>query len=93
MLPFLAELNLEHNSLKDFKAFNIEEGWKTLRIINLNFNKIAELSPLSIPNLSEFSLIENKIEKIETFGGHPKIKKLELRKNKITSLQGLANLP
>ncbi len=62
--------------MKDFKAFNIEEGWKALRTLNLNFNKIAELVPINVPNLLEFSLVENKIEKIEGFGGHPKLKKL-----------------
>lgn len=62
--------------MKDFKALNVEEGWKTLRTLNLNFNKIAELVPFNVPNLLELSLIENKIEKVETFGGHPKLKKL-----------------
>ncbi len=62
-------------------------------MLNLNFNKVAELLPLNIPNLTELTLVENKIEKIEAFGGHPKLKKLELRRNKIGSLQGLSNLP
>lgn len=92
-LGTLAVLNLEKNNVKDFKAFSVEEGWRTLRALNLNFNKVAELLPLNIPNLAELSLIENKIEKIEAFGGHPKLKKLELRRNKIASLQGLSNLP
>lgn len=92
-LGSLAVLNLEKNNVKDFKAFSVEEGWRTLRVLNLNFNKVAELLPLNIPNLAELSLIENKIEKIEAFGGHPKLKKLELRRNKIASLQGLSNLP
>jgi Leucine-rich repeat (LRR) protein len=79
--------------VKDFKAFAVEEGWRALRVLNLNFNKVAELLPLNVPNLTELSLIENKIEKLEAFGGHPKLKKLELRRNKIASLQGLSNLP
>ena len=49
---------------------------RTLRVLNLNYNKIAELVPLNVPNLQELSLIENKIEKIETFAGHSKLKKL-----------------
>jgi Leucine-rich repeat (LRR) protein len=43
--------------VKDFKALNVEEGWKTLRTLNLNFNKIAELVPLNVPNLLELNLI------------------------------------
>ena len=48
---------MEKNNVKDFKALNIEEGWKTLRILNLNYNKVAELVPLNVPNLQELSLI------------------------------------
>jgi protein phosphatase 1 regulatory subunit 7 len=92
-LPNLVSLNMEKNNVKDFKALNVEEGWKTLRVLNLNLNKVAELVPINVPNLMELSLVENKIEKIETFGGHPKLKKLELRRNKIANLQGLSNLP
>lgn len=56
-LPNLVSLNMEKNNVKDFKALNIEEGWKTLRVLNLNYNKIAELVPLNVPNLQELSLI------------------------------------
>ena len=58
------------------KALTIEEAWKTLRVLNLNFNKLAELISIPIPNLTDLKLIENKVEKIESFGGHPKLKKL-----------------
>lgn len=30
---------------------------------------------------------------MEAFGGHPKLKVLDLRRNKIISMAGLANLP
>ena len=45
--------------------------------------------PIAVPNLNELYLTENKIEKVETFGGHPKLRILELRRNKISNLQGL----
>lgn len=63
-LTSLAVLNLEKNNVKDFKAFAVEEGWRALRVLNLNFNKVSELLPLNAPNLAELSLIENKIEKL-----------------------------
>jgi len=50
-LPNLVSLNAEKNNVKDCKALNVEEGWKTLRVLNLNFNKISELVPINIPNL------------------------------------------
>ena len=92
-LPNLASLNAEKNNVKDFKALNIEEGWRSLRVLNLSYNKISELAAVNIPNLTELSLVENKIDKMEAFGGHPKLKVLELRRNKITNLAGLAGLP
>ena len=45
-----------------------------------------------MPTLTELYLTENKIEKMENFGGHAKIKILELRRNKISSMQGLGGM-
>ena len=91
-LPNLISLNAEHNNIKDWKAFNVEEGWKTLRTLKLSYNKISELIPIAIANLTELYLTENRIEKMEGFGGHAKIKVLELRRNKINNLQGLGGM-
>ncbi len=92
-LPNLISLTADHNNVKDFKAFTVEEGWKALRVLNLSYNKIAELTSLAtVPNLNELYLTENKIEKVEGFGGHPKLKLLELRRNKISNLQGLGSM-
>lgn len=91
-LPNLETLIVEHNNVKDFKVFSgtIEEGWKNLRILNLSFNKISDLSSLAaVPNLRELYLTQNRIEKVENFGGHPKLKILELRRNKISTLTGI----
>lgn len=39
--------------LKISKAFNVEEGWKALRVLNLSYNKIPELTSLvTVPNLN-----------------------------------------
>ena len=58
----------------------------------MGYNKIGELGGLNVPNLLELVLTENRIEKMENFGGHGKLKRLELRRNKIGNLQGLAGL-
>ena len=55
-LPNLVSLNVEKNNVKDFKALNVEEGWKTLRSLNLSLNKISELAPVNIANLIELNL-------------------------------------
>jgi Leucine-rich repeat (LRR) protein len=59
----------------------------------LGYNKVVELIPIAAPALTALILTENKIEKIETFTGHPKLKKLDLRRNKVGPLQGLSNMP
>jgi Leucine-rich repeat (LRR) protein len=56
-LPVLTTLIADHNNVKDFKAFNIEDGWKSLRVLNLSFNKIADLGSLAaVPLLNELYL-------------------------------------
>lgn len=58
-------------------------------------NKITELSQIKCPNLLELDLNDNKIEKFESFDGHPKILILSLKKNRInitTSLTNMASL-
>jgi hypothetical protein len=52
-LPNLVTLIADHNNVKYFKAFNVEEGWKALRVLNLSYNKIAELTSLvTVSNLN-----------------------------------------
>lgn len=50
-LPNLITLNMDHNNVKDMKALNVEQGWKSLRKLNLNFNKLTEVIAFNIPNL------------------------------------------
>lgn len=52
-LPNLVTLIADHNNVKDFKAFTVEEGWKALRVLNLSYNKVIELTSLAtVPNLN-----------------------------------------
>lgn len=74
------------------KALANEEGFKSLKYLNLTNNKIADLTPIKVP-LVELYLNDNKIEKVETFDGHPKIRVLKLRNNKIGGLTQFANMP
>lgn len=60
-LPNLVTLIADHNNVKDLKFLNAEEGWKNLRVLNIGFNKIAELIPIAAPALTTLILTENKI--------------------------------
>lgn len=48
---------------------------------------------IKAPNLLHLILNENLIDKAEGFEGHPKIRKLELRGNKIANTAQLINMP
>jgi Leucine-rich repeat (LRR) protein len=92
-MPSLNQLDLSNNAIKELKFLAVEEGWKSLRRLNLASNRVTELSAIPVPSLTHLTLSDNKIEKVEAFGGHPKLRVLCLGKNKITALQGIANLP
>ena len=56
-------------------------------------NKIVEFSAIKCPNLVELDLNDNKIEKFETFDGHPKLSILSLKRNRINTATPLTNMP
>ena len=92
-MPCLLDLSLENNNIKDIKPLANEEGFKTLKFLRLAGNKISEISQIKCPNLIFLDLNDNKIEKFETFDGHPKLITLSLRKNKISAATSLSNMP
>jgi len=92
-MPCLLDLSLENNNIKDIKPLANEEGFRNLKFLRLSGNKIIELSQIKCPNLIFLDLNDNKIEKFETFDGHPKLMTLSLRKNKINVTNSLSNMP
>lgn len=92
-VPCLIELSLENNNIKDIKPLANEEGWKNLQFLKLAGNKVTELSQIKCPNLILLDLNDNKIERFESFDGHPKLATLSLRRNKINATSSLANMP
>lgn len=85
-MPFLIKINLEQNNVKDIKPLANEEGFKSLKYLNLKGNKIAEFGPIKI-SLVSLNLTDNKIEKMEAFDGNPKLKQLFLKRNRIAGFQ------
>jgi len=61
--------------------------------LDLSKNKIVELISFKIVSLQHLNLSDNYIEKVETFEGNPKLRTLELRGNRISTLNGLGNMP
>jgi len=80
-IPSLITLNAANNNIKDMKSLVDEEKFKNLKYLDLSTNRINELMAIKAANLLELNLNCNNINKTETFEGHPKIRKLELRAN------------
>ncbi|CAD8145854.1 unnamed protein product [Paramecium pentaurelia] len=91
-LPYLIRLNVEGNNIKDLKSLANEEAYKSLKYLNAASNKLVELGPIKVP-LIQLNLNDNKIEKMDTFDGNPKLRQLYLKRNKIAALTQFQNLP
>lgn len=63
--------------------------------MNLAKNRLTEIGSIkNASNLTHLILSENLIDKTgEGFDGHPKLKILELRGNRLATLASFANLP
>ena len=60
-------------------------------MLDLSANKLTALTKLHQPQLFKLVLAENAIASAALFTGHAKLLHLDLRKNQLTSCQGLAN--
>lgn len=73
--------------------FKSIEKLQFLQILNLSNNKIKELPELNLGSLIELNLEGNLIDKATEFKGLPKLKKLNLKQNKLKDCIGLINCP
>ena len=69
------------------------ENLQFLQILNLSNNKIKELPELNLSSLLELNLETNLIDNAKEFKGLPKLKKLNLKQNKLKDCTGLINSP
>lgn len=89
--PNLLHLNVSKNQIADLNAFNCEDKLQRLQFLNISTNKIKELTTILVPALRRLNLTENEIASI-SWKGHNCLEVLELRKNKLRKLKGLANM-
>jgi len=58
----------------------------------LSVNKLTQLPELRQPQLFKLNLNENLIATANNFSGHPNLRILELKKNKLTDCGGICNM-
>lgn len=92
-LRFVLTLEAPSNRLTNLSLFNHAEFFRFLRHLNLSKNLIESLQPLQLPDLRTLNLSHNSIASAASFLGHSMLQLLELRGNKLLSLEGLRNMP
>ena len=89
----LVYLGLNSNKIKNLNAFTSEEGFPKLRKLELSDNSISELIPITPPKLEYLEINDMKIDKYETWTGHPTIRILKAEDNKFKSLSVIKDMP
>lgn len=86
----LVTLNASKNQVSSLECFQ-NNKMQHLQVLNLSGNKIKTLTVLQLPSLRRLNLSQNQITEI-TWKGSNSIIILELRKNKLRKLKGIANM-
>ena len=89
----LIHLNLNGNKVKSLAAFATEDGFPKLRKLELASNKIAELTPIMVKSLEYFDITDNKIEKYDTWNGHPTVRIFKAVDNRFKNLSVIKDMP
>jgi Leucine-rich repeat (LRR) protein len=89
----LISIYLSGNKIKSLNVFSEEENFPVLRRLEMAGNKLGELPAIKCPKLEYIDLSDNKIDKHETWVGHPTLRVIKFNENKLKSLAAFANLP
>jgi len=87
----ISSLNLSRNGLH--RLNNIEKFSGSLARLNLSYNEISDITPLStLNNMQELSVEENEITSLEALRGMERLSFLDARGNRIKDLDSLQSL-
>lgn len=92
-LPNILRLELANNKITTLDYFNNEETFTNLQYLDLSKNFIRNLVPIKPAKLIHLILNNNEIINTELFLGHPSLRVLEMRGNKINNIAGLKSMP
>lgn len=91
-LPCVLQIQAKDNAVASLQLFS-SQSFGCLKSLDLSGNAISVLTRVALPSLTHLNLSNNAISAVEDFGGHLALSVLELRKNQLSSLQGLSDLP
>ncbi len=90
-LPWIEELNLNHNKLVSLNGL---PSLPNLKRIYLQDNHLLNLSTLPVMlNLEYMDLSYNILTNFEGLSGLPELKKINIQRNRIESFRGLSEMP
>lgn len=89
----MLRLDASKNEIKEIDIFKSVDKLQFLQVLNLNTNKIKELTEMNLSSLTDLNLDTNVIETAKSFTGLPNLLTLKLRQNKLKTCEGLANMP
>jgi len=92
LLPFVLKLSLVGNEIKNLEPWG-EQFLVHLMHLDVSENQLTKLPPLAMPALRTARFAANLITTCSGFGGHAKLEQLDLSKNKLLAVCGLANMP
>ncbi|MDQ3233386.1 MAG: hypothetical protein M3Q07_16330 [Pseudobdellovibrionaceae bacterium] len=93
--PITAIRSLNHLALRNFGMIDVKPlaDLINLDVLDLTENRIIDPKPLEVlPELVELNLTQNMIVSMNNFS-HPKLKRLILNGNRMTSLESLGDMP
>lgn len=91
--PCLLSINVSQNQIEDCEMLSNPDKLKYLQIANFSQNQIKEMPMIRVESLYSLSLSTNNIASAVNFPGHPKLKILDIKKNKFVNLEGISNMP
>ena len=89
----MLSINVSQNQIEDCEILSDPDKLKYLQIANFSQNQIKEMPVIQLESLYSLSLSNNNIASAANFPGHPKLKILDIKKNRLLNLEGIGNMP
>mmetsp|Transcript_22176 Transcript_22176/g.3683 ORF Transcript_22176/g.3683 Transcript_22176/m.3683 type:complete len:138 (-) Transcript_22176:433-846(-) len=92
-IPSIMHLDVHGNMLSKLDIFTNEELFTNLIYLDISRNRFKSLPALKLPKLLELYASSNEIANVDEFSGVPALKVLDLRGNRLKSMNNIKSLP